>query len=162
MIIHTCLLLELQSDLTFSSLFKPLLLSVSEDTVVIFSLLAYLLLLCVFVIYMYCSRSITILPEGEQLLPGSPMRHYRRGHLVLPGVLPRVSPGVLPGHGVTWVFIFESFIFAVPKYPRSSNSNFWEKINFHLEVLPGPRPVVVTCSPGPPSGFFLSVKKIWV
>ena len=47
-VIHTSLLLELQSNLTFSSLFKPLLLSVSEDTVVIFILLAYLLLFCVF------------------------------------------------------------------------------------------------------------------
>ena len=54
--------------------------------------------------------------------------------------------------GVTWGFILESFFFfMVPKYPRSLNSNFWKKINFHLEMLPGPTPVVVTCLPGPPS-----------
>ena len=43
----------------------------------------------------------------------------------------------------------------VPKCPRSSNSNFWTKINFHLEMLPGPTPVVVTCLPGPPSAVSL-------
>ena len=99
--------------------------------------------------------------KDGQLLPGSVIRHYRRGHLVLPGVLPGVTWSVtwcylvLPGRylGVTWVFILESFFFfVVPKYPRFSNSNFWKKINFHLEMLPGPTPVVVTCLPGPPSG----------
>ena len=48
--------------------------------------------------------------EGGQLLPGSVIRHYRRGHLGLPGVLPGVT-WALPG--VTWalpdtcVFILE-------------------------------------------------------
>ena len=46
---------------------------------------------------------------------------------------------------------WSSFFCVVPKYPRSPNSNFWKKINFHLEVLPVPTPVVVTCLPGPPS-----------
>ena len=82
----------------------------------------------------FCVRTVRS-SEGGQLLPGSVTRHYRRGHLVLPGVLPGVTwsvtwcylvlPGVLPG--VTWVFILESFFFVVPKYPRFSNSNFWKK-----------------------------------
>ena len=97
--------------------------------------------------------------EGGQLLPGSVIRHYRRGRLVLPGVLPGVT------WSVTWCYLvlprrclalhgflfWSSFFFVVPKHPRFSNSNFWKKINFHLEMLPGPTPVVVTCLPGPPS-----------
>ena len=68
---------------------------------------------------------------------------YLECYLVLPG-----RCLALPG------FLFWSrFFFVVPKYPRSSNSNFWKKINFHLEMLPGPTPVVVTCLPGPPSGW---------
>jgi hypothetical protein len=66
---------------------------------------------------------------------------------------------VLPGvtwalHGVTGCYLgfyFGVVFFVVPKYPRCSNSKFWEKINFHLEMLPGPTPVVVACLLGPPS-----------
>ena len=65
---------------------------------------------------------------------------YLECYLVLPG-----RCLALPGF-----FILE-FFFVVPKYPRFSNSNFWKKINFHPEMLPGPTPVVVTCLPGPPS-----------
>ena len=32
----------------------------------------------------------------------------------------------------------------VPKYLRSSHSNSWKKIKFHVEMLPGPTLVVVT------------------
>ena len=76
---------------------------------------------------------------------------YLECYLVLPGVLPAV---VLPGRYLG--FYFGVGCFFVPKYPRFSNSNFWKKINFHLEMLPGPTPVVVTGLPGPPSalGFF--------
>ena len=67
---------------------------------------------------------------------------WGRGYLVCPGVLP----------GVTWALPgVTCFCCMVPKYPRSRISNFWEKINFHLEILPGPTLVVVTWLPGSPS-----------
>ena len=62
---------------------------------------------------------------------------------------------MLPGRclALPGFLFWSSFSFVVPKYPRFSNSNCWEKINFHLEVLPWPTPVVVTCLSGPPSEF---------
>ena len=123
-------------------------------------------LLIAMIISLKCNHT-----EGArgQLLPGSVIRHYRRGHLVLPGVLSGVTwsvtwcylecylvlPGcclALPGCSSFW-----SSSFYGPKYPRSSNSDFWEKINFHLEMLPGPTPVVVTCLPGPPSAIIILI-----
>ena len=49
---------------------------------------------------MNMNESNSYYTEGGQLLPGSDIRHYRRGHLVLPGVLPGPTPVVvtcLPG-----------------------------------------------------------------
>ena len=64
-------------------------------------------------------------------------------------MLPGVSPGVtwaLPG--VTWLF----FIFLWSQNNRvPQTQTFRTENNFHLEMLPGPTPVVVTCLPGPPS-----------
>ena len=78
--------------------------------------------------------------EGGQLLPGSVIRHYRRGHLVLPGVLPGVIWSVtwcylgvtwaLPG--VTWGFILESFFFYGPKISAFLKLKLLEKIQFPL------------------------------
>ena len=92
-------------------------------------------------------------PEGGQLLPGSVIRHYRRGHLVLPGVLPGVTWSVT--WSVTWCYLsvawrYLGFIleccFCGPKI-----SAFLKLKLFHLEMLPGPTPLVVTCLPGPPA-----------
>ena len=76
--------------------------------------------------------------EGGQLLPGSVTRHYRRGHLVLPGVLPGVTwsvtwcylvlPGVLPG--VTWVFILKSVFFLWSQNIRVSQTQTFGKDHF--------------------------------
>ena len=79
--------------------------------------------------------------EDGQLLPGSVIRHYKRGHLAM--VLARVLLGVTWSVtwcylGVTWRylgFFFGvvpkiSFFCMVPKHSRSSNSNFWEKRDF--------------------------------
>ena len=70
--------------------------------------------------------------EGGQLLPGIVIRHYRRGHLVLPEVLPGVTwsvtwcylvlpevlpevlPGVLPG--VTWCYLGVAWRLALPGF----------------------------------------------
>ena len=93
------------------------------------------------------------------MLPGIVIRYYRRGHLVLPGVtwcylecylvLPGVSPGVtwaLPGY-LAFFYVF----FLCPKITAFLKLKLFEKNNFHLKMLPGPTPVVVTCLPGPPS-----------
>ena len=65
-------------------------------------------------------------------------------------------PGVL--HGVTLTlprgylgFYFGITIFYGPKISAFLKLKLLGKINFHLEMLPGPTPVVVTCLPGPPS-----------
>ena len=73
---------------------------------------------------------------------------YLECYLVLPGVLPGVLLGcynylALPGFSFYLGVVFS-------KYPSFSNSNFWKKINFHLEILPGPTHVVVICLPGLP------------
>ena len=91
--------------------------------------------------------------EGGQLLPGSVIRHYRRGHLVLPG-----RCLALPG----FLFWSRFLFFVVPKSPRFSNSNFWKKTNSHLEMLPGPTPVFVTCLPGPPSAQMRRLPLPWL
>ena len=60
--------------------------------------------------------------------------------------------------GVAWrylVFLFWSVLFVIPKYPR------FGKINFHLEMLPGPTHVVVTCLPGPPFALDESLGESW-
>ena len=73
--------------------------------------------------------------EGGQLLPGSVIWHYRRVTCV------------------TWVFIWDSIFLVVgPKTISFLKLNFWGNMYFHLEMLPGPTPVVVTCLLGPPSG----------
>ena len=41
--------------------------------------------------------------------------------------------------------------FCGPKISAFLKLKLLEKINFHLEMLPRPTPVVVTCLPGPPS-----------
>ena len=76
-------------------------------------------------------KAVVTKPEGGQLLPGSVIRHYRRGHLVLPGVLPGVT-WVLPGRylGVTWVFILESFFFGGPKISAFLKLKLLEKNQF--------------------------------
>ena len=62
--------------------------------------------------------------------------------------------------GVTWsvtwalpgLLFWDAFLGWGPKIPASLNQTF-EKIIFHLEMLPGPAPqvVLVTWLPGPPS-----------
>ena len=76
-----------------------------------------------------------------------------------------VLSGVLPGY--TWCYLecylecylvlpgrylgcyFKSFF--VAQNIRVPQTQTFEKENFHLEMLPGPAPVLVTWLPGPPS-----------
>ena len=77
----------------------------------------------------------------------------RRGHLVLPGVTWSVTWCYL---GVAWCYLGLYFgvvsFFCGPKISAFLKLKLLEKINFHLEMLPGPTLVVVTCLPGPLSG----------
>ena len=76
--------------------------------------------------------------EGGQLLPGSVIRHYRRGHLVLPGVLPGVTWRVTWCYlGVTWAlpgrylgFHFGVFFFCGPKISAFLKLKLLEKNQF--------------------------------
>ena len=89
------------------------------------------------------------LTEGGQLLPGSVIRHYRCGHLVLPGVTWSATWCYL---GVAWRYLglyFGVVFFCGPKISAFLKLKLWEKINFHLEMLPRPTPVVVTSLPAP-------------
>ena len=65
-------------------------------------------------------------------------------YLVLPGVLPGVT-WALPG--VTWVLFWSLFFLWSQNIRVPQTQTFGQKINFHLEMLPGPTPVVVTCLP---------------
>ena len=78
--------------------------------------------------------------ECYLVLPGS----YLECYLVLPGVT-----WALPGRYLG--FYFGVVFLCGPKISAFLKLKLLEKINFHLEVLPGPTPVVVTCLPGPPS-----------
>ena len=71
---------------------------------------------------------------------------------MLPGVLPGVTWSVTWCYlGVAWLPGFFLFIFCGPKITAFLKLELFEKSNFHLKMLPGPTPVVVTCLPGPPS-----------
>ena len=70
---------------------------------------------------------------------------------VLPGCCLGCCLGAWCYLGVAWRYLFFLFFFVVPKYPRFSNSNFWKKINFRLEMLPGPMHEVAAWAPGLPS-----------
>ena len=53
-------------------------------------------------------------------------------------------------------FLFRSRFSCGPEISAFFKLKILEKIDFHLEMLPGPTSVVVTCLPSPPSGKDLS------
>ena len=74
---------------------------------------------------------------------------------MLPGVLPGVTWCYLECYlGVAWRYLgfyFRVVFFYGPKISAFLKLKLLGKDQFHLEMLPGPTPVVVTCLPGPPS-----------
>ena len=62
-------------------------------------------------------------------------------------------PGVSPG--VTWRYLAFFNFFLWFQNDRVPQTQTFQKNHFHLEMLPGPTPVVVTCLPGPPSGVLI-------
>ena len=74
---------------------------------------------------------------------------------VLPGVLPGVTWRYLECYlGVTWVVTWVVILgcfFSWSQNTRVPQIQTFEKNIFHLEMLPGPAPVLVTWLPGPPS-----------